>query len=70
MTSTSTIIEKSLAEHNQLMQEVIKDEELIETIAKVIEEIVNSYKKGGQLLNMSPALAGRSLTTEPPGKSY
>ena len=50
MTSTSTIIEKSLAEHNQLIQEVIKDKELIETIAKVIEEIVNSYKKGGQLV--------------------
>lgn len=73
MTSTSTIIEKSLAEHNQLMQEVIKDEELIETIAKVIEEIVNSYKKGGQLLfcgNGGSAADAQHLSTELVSRFY
>lgn len=67
------LVEKSLTEHMQLLQKVMNNEELVETISQIIERVVATYRAGGQLLlcgNGGSAADAQHLSTELVSRFY
>ena len=66
-------VDKSMMEHMELLQRVINDSELIDTVSEVTTRIVNAYKAGGQLLlcgNGGSAADAQHLSTELVSRFY
>lgn len=71
-------IRNTIAKSIQVKQDLIKDEKIIQTVEKIVEEIIDTYKNGGKVffagnggsaadcLHLSAELSGRFYFDRPP----